>query len=218
MISTDYKVDFTKYAINFETLAGDRLLSQFNQTVVLKALIKAFADEAQELFDTIIELLKLRTIYDGRDYYLDAIGRIVGQPRENISLDLSSFFTPDEVGLGADKGLAWVTGGGGGTGVPADSDYKTQILGRILSNMNKTSSVPYLQYAIKAVLGLDVSFNQTDMMEVEIKAYRELSPFERGFLMLLHSANIAEKSYYLPYPATLKITGIDEEYVGGLEY
>ncbi|HBG77244.1 MAG TPA: hypothetical protein DDW84_00130 [Phycisphaerales bacterium] len=219
MIPAKYKVDFTDYAQDFRALADSRLLYQFKNSTVLKAIIYAFADEAQELFDAIIELMKVRTIYDAHTYYLEAIGRIIGQLKENIEVDYGVYFTPDEPNSGEnpifvqpDRGLAYVTGGRSGAGVPTDSQFALQVLARIFSNNNQYSSVPELQNTIKEITGINASFVPVvgEPMAVDIHVDKILTPFERGFLTQTHGIIIAEKSYYIAYPATLRINSIVE--------
>jgi hypothetical protein len=212
MIPAKFKVDFSEYTKDFRALADSRLLYQFQNSPVLKALIYAFTDEVQELYNAIVDLMKVRTIYDSHTYYLEAIGRIVGQLRENIEVDYGVFFTPDEENLGPDRGRAYVTGGRSGLGVPTDSQLSQQILARIFSNMNVYSSIPEIQNAVKDVTGLNISFIPVvdEPMAVDIKVDRELTPFEQGFLTSTHGIIVAEDAYFIAYPATLRINSIIE--------
>lgn len=222
MISTNYAVDFSKYEIDFRELAESRLITRFKSKPNLLALIYAIADEWQELYDSLLALLEQRTIYASNGYYLDALGRIVGQIRENLQLDFvgDMFFTPDHDGLGADRGLAYVIGGRGGTQtIPIyDSQYKNEIIGRIMSNANQTSSVPELQRAIKEAIGIDVSFQNVDGEPfcIDVIYHGTLTAFQRGFLQLTHGMEYAEGMYFCPYPATLRIRNIVEAPTGML--
>lgn len=219
MISANYAVDFSKYEIDFRELAESRLITRFKNKPNLLALIYAIADEWQELYDLLLDLLEQRTIYASDGYYLDAPGRIVGQVKENLQLDFigDMFFTPDHDGLGADRGLAYVIGGRGGTSITQiDSrTYKNEIIGRVMSNINQTSSVPELQRAIKEAIGIDVSFRKVDGEPfcVDVVYHGTLTSLQRGFLQLTHSMEYAEGMYFCPYPATLRIRNIVEEQV-----
>jgi hypothetical protein len=219
MISVKYAVDFSQYEIDFRALAESRLISRFKNKPNLLALIYAIADEWQECYDSILALLEQRTIYASNNYYLDALGRIVGQIRENLQLDFigDMFFTPDHDGLGADRGLAYVVGGRGGVqSIPVnDLTYKNEIIGRVMSNINQTSSIPELQRAIKEAIGIDVSFRNVagEPFCVDVVYHGTLTAFQRGFLTLTHGQEFAEGMYFCPYPATLRIRNIIEERV-----
>lgn len=217
MINAKYQVDFSGLRINFRALAESRLLAQFKNKPNILAFVYAWADEWQQLYDSIIDLLEERSLYSANGYYLEALGRIVGQIRENLQIDFigDRFFTPDHDGLGADSGLAYVTGGRGGTQIIPihDNEYRNEILGRIMSNNNKYSSVPEIQAAIKEAIGINISFRpvEDEPMCVDIVYHGTLTPFQRGFLILTHSFEFAEDMYFVAYPATLKIRNIIEK-------
>lgn len=213
MISSKYKVDFSRYVQDFETLAYSRLLYQFKNSELLKRLVYAFIREVQVLYDTIIELMQKRTIYDAYNYNLDAIGRIVGQFREPLDILTDVWFTPDTDDLCADIGLAYVTGGVyyAGSSIP-DDFYKLEVLARVFSDMNQYSSVPELQNAIKEVFGINASFVNlsNEPMAVDIYVDRKLTPFERGFFTAAHRNLSVEHAYFLAWPAGLRINSVIE--------
>ena len=212
-VDQKYQIAFTGKATDLRALADSRLLSQFQNSTNLKNVIYCFIDEVQELLDEIIKLERLRTLYDADGTNLDALGRIVGQPRENIETAVYNdvYFQPDHDNLGADGGLAYVSGGRISISQKAiDSQYKDLVLGRIFSNANKTSSIPYLIDVAFKVLGLNISFEPVpnELMAYNIIVYQTPTPFQTGFLTLMHPIVTADNAYYMPYPACLRIKDI----------
>ncbi len=216
-VDQTYQIDFSSKMTDLRALADSRLLSQFQNSTNLKNVIYCFIDEIQELLDEIIKLEQRRTLYDAGNNLdtinLDAIGRIVGQPRENIEAATFNdvYFQPDHDGLGADVGLAYVRGGRVSVNQAAiDSQYKDLILGRIFANANKTSSIPYLIDVALKVLGLGISFEPVpnEPMAYDVIIYQTPTPFQTGFLTLTHPIVTANNAYYMPYPACLRIRGI----------
>jgi hypothetical protein len=210
-MDTAYKIDFSQWQQDFQALAYRRLLGEFKNSPVLKQLINAFGACWQELADTVIELMRNRMIYDANNYYLDAIGRIVGQPWQDIATDLSLYFRPDNDAVAPDIGLAYVTGGVGETGARIDSIYKIEVLGRIFSNMTRYSSIPEIQAACLALFGFDISFQNviSEPCAVDIYVSRVLTDFELGFLVMVHQQPSVQNSYFIAYPATLRINSIN---------
>ena len=62
-----------------------RLLEQFRTGATMPALVRALAAQAQDVEDALWDVLVLRRLSDAAGAQLDALGRIVGQPREGRS-------------------------------------------------------------------------------------------------------------------------------------
>lgn len=66
---------------DYEARALDRLASQFKGKPVIAAILNSFSAEVQEIENMLFDLITKRSIDTGEGEQLDAIGRIVGQPR-----------------------------------------------------------------------------------------------------------------------------------------
>ncbi len=62
-----------------------RLLEQFRSGATMPALVRALAAQAQDVEDSLWDVLVLRRLSDASGAQLDVLGRIVGQPREGRS-------------------------------------------------------------------------------------------------------------------------------------
>lgn len=204
-------VDFTPYARDFRAIADTRLLAQFYKSDVMKQVIYAFADEAQELYDAIIELQRRRCVAYADGYWLEGIGRIVGQPKVQYEYDDTMYFIPDTAGQSVDQGIAWVQNAPvADTSAPTDDIYRMQILGKIQNNMNRFSSIPELKQQVGATLGIPISVElASNPAEVNILVTDAASETDKFMLESLRSISInAEDAYFFPYPAGVKVAAI----------
>jgi hypothetical protein len=217
-VPATYAVDASRYGADFRALSQYRLLDQFKAKPVLQAVLNALVDEAQEWYDTCIELLTARSLYAAAPSELDALGRIVGQRREPVANDVPVYFTPDTPRdgtadeLGADLGIAWVTGvPATGLQNPTEAQYAEQILGRITNNMTRHGSIPELAAAIYQTLGLKVRFDKTGPMEVDI--YVSGTPTADAMYKLDQKRDTqrTQGRYFFGYPATLSIGTVQKE-------
>jgi hypothetical protein len=93
-------IDYNKYRVDFAGLinrdqqgnASDWSLDQLRDKSVYDQVLQAFVNEANEFYRAICELGNARTIIGGTGVWLDGLGRIVGQPRENTPVDLPDTF------------------------------------------------------------------------------------------------------------------------------
>lgn len=204
-------VDFTPYARDFRAIADSRLLAQFYKSDVLKQIIHAFADEAQELYDAIIELQRRRCVAYADGYWLEGLGRIVGQPKVEYAYDDSLYFIPDTESQSVDQGIAWVQNAPlATTATPTDDIYRVQILGKIQNNMNRFSSVPELKQQVSATLGIPVSVElAANPAEVNILVTDAASATDKYLLSAFRNISInAEDAYFFPYPAGVKVAAV----------
>lgn len=202
-------ISMESYALDFQTRAKARLLAQFQGKPVMAQVLDAFSAEAQECYDATVEMMRQRTLAVATGINLEAIGRIVGQGKELTFDDTEFFFRPDNNDLGADKGVAYVTGASEGESIPPnDSQYLAQVVSRILKNANRFSSIPELQEAIKRAFGVNVSFVMDDEepMCVAQVVCQYGTPVEvLNYLQQMRSDGRADLQPMVPYPATLKI-------------
>lgn len=190
--------------------AFTRLLSQFQASPVLKQFIAAFIRNGpQWVYDEIIKQQEANTLYLAGGNNLDAIGRIVGQPRDGYRYDESRWFFADRPGQGADQGYVWVNGASLSSREPArDSEYRQLILARIACNFNRFSSLPELAYLARFVTGETASWRCVGPMECEILVSAGISVNKLKVLTRRVTTPFCDDVYMFPYPATLNLTRI----------
>ena len=93
-------VDFSKERIDLVTQGTGLALSQFSNSCMLGQF---FLEESQELFDSILAMEEGRTLYAAKGNNLDALGRIVGEPRTAFQYSDLSYMWADRSAQGVDK-------------------------------------------------------------------------------------------------------------------
>ncbi len=209
-ISEQFKVDFSIYEKDMSEKAISRILTQFHNSPVLQESLKAFIKNApQYVYDEILKFQEANSLYMAEGENLDAIGRIVGQPRIPYQFDDSRWFFMDRGGQGFDQGLFWCSPAKLiGTTPANDAQYRMMILARIACNFNRFSSRPELQYLSQFVTGEKVSWAVTGPMEAQIIVRVGISLSKLGYLINFTTNTLADDIPMIPYPATLKITSI----------
>ena len=224
-------IDYNKYRVDFAGLinrdqqgnASDWSLDQLRDKSVYAQVLQAFASEANEFYKAICELGNARTIIGGTGVWLDGLGRIVGQPRENTPTDLPDtfFYWDDDTGNRPsgltddtphymDYSAQWVTGGDVNAGsAPTDGDFRDQIVRRVHQNNNKFSSVPELQAAIQDVLGIHVMIEQTGCRKIKLLVPAGTPSWVKYYLtgktFAYDSAGHTFNRWWFPFPAGVQI-------------
>ena len=201
------EIDFSKLRFNLKEISESRILSQYSNSYLYKKLLGVYTSEVQELLDAIVDLMEYRTLSKAKAGQLDAIGRIVGQPRESYEYDDTFWFTPDEEGLGADNGNWWVTNAQETSISQMDDEtYRKWIWMRILENRNLFSSKPEIENTILDGIGEKIGIERTDMMVGKIYAETTISLTNYGLLDYYRSTYLTHNDYLFPYPATTSIS------------
>ncbi|MCC8194883.1 MAG: DUF2612 domain-containing protein [Deltaproteobacteria bacterium] len=209
MIPASYKVDFSQYRRDRAAEGLGRLLSQFVPSCVLRQFLAVILNQCQDLYDAVLDLMRKRTLHDGEGENLEALGRIVGEPRAPYSYDDSTWFFADTGGQGADQTAAWCLNAPFAAYVPAaDPDYRRNILARIMKNHALTSSVPELARIGEAVTGYGASFVKTGPMRVALHVPSSISKTALALYTRAVTDSLADERYALPYPATLRVGDI----------
>ena len=218
-------IEVAKYQVDFTDLierdqqgnAIDESLDIFKDKAVYEAVLTAFIDETNELYREIVGLSKARTIAYGSGYWLDGLGAIVGQAKEYMpSTAPNVFFVWDSDTYTMDNSLSWITGvpEGGSYSSPTDNDYRDQIVRRVFQNMNENSSIPEIQSAVKAVLGIDIKIEQTGVRTIKLYVPAG-TPSWMTFLLTGKTFSYTDGGYnrwYFPFPATCIIDETIGEY------
>lgn len=204
MISQRYKVDFSPYRWDMAGDGLERLLSQFVPSCVLRRFIGVILYQCQELYDAVIDLMEQRTLFKAGGENLEALGRIVGEPRAPYSYDDSTWFFSDTAGQGTDQVPAWCVNAPFEAYLPAsDPEYQVSILARIKKNHTLTASVPELTGMAEELTGSMVSFAKTGPMQVDLLVPDSIGKNSLALLTRNVTDAIADEQFAMPYPATL---------------
>lgn len=205
-----FKIDFSGYSRDLVAKAWSRMLSQFWGAPVMKKFVEALIKNGpQWTYDEIVKQQEANTLYMAMGENLNAIGRIVGQPRVPYQYDDSKWFTPDRPGQGADQSPAWVIGAPLTGNTPAtDPEYRQMILARIACNFCKFSSSPEMAYLVEFATGQKVSWRRVGPMECEVIVSGNISRTHLNLLTLAKTTTECDDIYWIPYPATLKLSAV----------
>lgn len=203
-----FEIDFTRYRRDMVQKAWTRMLSQFKASPVFKDFIAAFVKNGpQWAYDEIVKQQEANTLYRAEGFNLDAIGRIVGQPRIPYQYDDSKWFVPDRRGQGFDQAPFWVTNAPLIGNTPAgDAQYRQMILARIACNFNRFSSGPEMAYLAYFTTGEIVSWQRVGPMECMILVRSGISRSRFDVLTKFTTTTECDGIPMIPYPATLNLT------------
>lgn len=205
-----FRVDFSPWRRDLAAKALTRLLSQFWDSPVMKAFLDALVRLGpQDLYDRILDAQERQSLFLARGEDLDAIGRIVGQPRLPYRYDESRWIFADRAGQGADQQYAWVAGASlSGREPVEDPLYRRLILARIACNFCRFSSLPEMAHLAGLVAGRRASWRRTGPMEAELLIDGGVSRAGLEILTRRESHAGADDVYLFPYPATLNLKRI----------
>jgi hypothetical protein len=205
-----FKIDFSGYGRDMVAKAWSRMLSQFWASPVMKDFVAALIKNGPEwAYREIVKQQEANTLYMAEGENLDAIGRIVGQPRVPYQYDDSMWFTPDRPGQGFDQAPFWVQNAPMAGNEPAtDPEYRQMILARIVCNFNRFSSLPEMAYEVEFATGRKVSWRRVGPMECEIIVQGNISRSHLDVLTRKKTTTECDDIYWVPYPATLNLTRV----------
>lgn len=204
------RVDFSALE-NFDLITDglSKMLSCFYSACTLRQFVSILIRECEELYQAAIDVEKYRTIFDASGVNLDALGRIVGEPRAPYQYSENYWMFADRVGQTPDNTPVYVLNAPFEVYVPVeDAQFKYNILYRILKNHTLCASVPEIASLLNVLIGTWVGFKKTGPMEVDIYVNAEVSKTQLAILTLAHDTLQADDVYSVSYPATLKINKI----------
>lgn len=204
-----YQVDFSAARKNLVRQALSRLLDQHADKPLLRRFVATLLLEVQDLYDALIDLQEGRTLYAAEDENLNALGRIVGEPRTPYQYDDSHWLFADRTAQSPDSAAAWCVNAPFAAFLPVDdSQYKMNILSRIIKNHTLAASVPELERLTRLLTGQYISYDKTGPMQVSVLAPANLSATALNLLSRAQSSRRADDVFQLPYPATLWFDGV----------
>lgn len=132
-------------AADFDDEVGQRLVTQYQNSPLFKALIKVFTDELQETEQVMQDLLNLRQLDVAVGDQLTIIGRIVGQDRFEILTNTAGYFGFVDlywfgyIGFKDIDGGDWLPEDGSEYTPITDDQYRQFIKAKIYKNQSKFS-------------------------------------------------------------------------------
>lgn len=203
---TSLTVDFSGYERDLFGEGLGRLLSVFLNKCTVREFAATFLRQVQELYDAAIDVEKARTVVTASGVNLDALGRIVGQPRTTMEYSEDTWFKFDTSGQGFDQLPWWVTGAPLNTNATAtDSQFRQQIIARIIKNHTLCASIPELLYLIRTMFDVDVSYIKKGPNEVQLVVQDGTDKVLLYNLLHRESTMTVDDDYRMPYPATLSL-------------
>jgi hypothetical protein len=201
---------------DFLSSAKETSTELFTDKVVFNKYLELILKELTNIQTTIKDLIQRRSIDEASGWQLDVIGKIVGQPRTLINLDVYKYFaffgyphgeTYGDANDPSKGGMFYSSGSPiGGNYTLEDNVYRIFIKSKILKN--KTAATPEeLITFLKFLFGDDILiYLKEGTASITIFFGRPLSQLE---LNLLSSVN-----YDLGYPSRLipKPVGVGVEY------
>jgi hypothetical protein len=208
-LPAQYKVDFDKFTGDMVEMAWSRMLSQHYDKCLLKQFTSAFIMECQDLYDAILALQEGRTAYMAEAVNLDALGRIVGEPRRPFNYDDDTWFAFDRSQQGFDSAPFWcVNAPIGGYDLVTDEQYRLNVITRAIRNHTLTSSAPEVVDVVNMLFGIDVSYEKTGPNEVRILVPQTINRTALWYLASNQDTRECDDVYIAQYPVTLNVSSI----------
>jgi len=207
-IPAAYKVDFSPYRKDLIEQALARMLSQHYDKCVLRQFVAAIMQEVQALYDAIIDLQEKRTLHEAAAENLNALGRIVGEPRAPYQYDESRWLFADRDQQRPDRAVAWCLHAPFAIYIPVgDDQYRMNILARIVKNHTLVASIPEIEHLTALVTETMISYERTGPMTVQALVPSTISATAWNILTQARTDLRADDIFTFPYPATLWFDG-----------
>lgn len=201
------KIDTRTLKRNLPAQAQGRLMHQFQNSEVLTCLVREVAAEVQELYDAIVDVVKVYSLAEAQGKQLDILGRIVGQNRTVANIADKQWFgtdTEDATTLGGqDRAPVFVDGAPQfGNLIVDDDSYRQLIMAKIFKNHTRAASTAEITLFAKFLTGFDVSFSRDGPMQIEliVPVGMPLRLINR-LLSFIDDVGV-ERKYLVPVPAT----------------
>lgn len=206
--------EFDIYRRDLQALACTRTLDILNRGPVLRGIQTAQVQQAQELYDAIIDSLGARTLSDAVGTNLDNIGKIIGLwPRPLIDASAITYFGPDDQLTAPDQTPVYVTNAPLAGQVPiGDPAYRTAIRAKIAKNHTKYGSAPEIQYFAKLAYGVTLSVKNIGLGDLEIVFSASTPPPIIAAAVADFSDDTADHQFNLPIPTTSRIRRVSFRY------
>lgn len=198
-------------AVDLQERAFSRLLMQFKGSAVLIDIMMAFILEAQELQDTIKNVIDLRGPADANGEQLDGLGRIVGQPRELFDYSLIDYFAPDTAGQSVDQAPVWVQNAPLAENLEADDEILRRLIeAKVYRNFTQYGSVLEIQAFVRLAFGYEISIvrSPVNKMEIYLVVGIAVPKYVINYLTWFRDSAYAEGIPFAPYADTVSVGGV----------
>lgn len=202
--------EFDIYRRDLQALDCARTLDILDQGPVLRGIQTAQVQQAQELYDAIIDSLGARTLSDAVGANLDNIGKIIGLwPRPLIDASAITYFGPDDQLTAPDQTPVYVTNAPLAGQVPiGDPTYRTAIRAKIAKNHTRYGSAPEIQYFAKLAYNAVVSVRNIGLSDLELVFPASTPPLDVAAMIGEFSDDTADHQFNLPLPTTSRIVKV----------
>lgn len=204
------RVDYqNEYGRDLSAQACDRQLYSLKRSTVRARVLQVQFDEAQALYDTLLEALIGRDLRWALGKQLDVLGRIVGQGREVVSRSEAQWLRADDVLGSPDNAPVWLTG------VPSfgkrradDDEFRLRIYGKIAKNHTRHGSLPEILWFVRQAFGIDCGLQRIGPLEGVLLVRDNIPRYLLQELTSVFSNTRADHQYLLPLPAGARLKGI----------
>lgn len=202
--------EFDIYRVDLQALGCTRTLDILNRGTVLRGIQTAQIQQAQELYDSIIDSLEARTLASAVGANLDSLGRIIGlYPRPLIDTSAITYFGPDDVLTAVDQTPVWVTGAPlAGQVQIGDQAYRVAIRAKIAKNHTRYGSAPEIQYFAKLAYNAVVSVRNVGLSDLEFVFAAGTPPLDVAAMIADFSDDTSDHQFNLPLPTTSRIVKV----------
>ena len=151
------RVDYqNEYGRDLSAQACDRQLYSLKRSTVRAGVLQAQIDQAQALYDTMLDTLTGRDLRWAQGRQLDVLGRIVGQGREVVSRSEDQWLRADDVLGSPDNAPVWLAGVPSyGQRLAGDDEFRLRIYGKIAKNHTRHGSLPEVLWFVRQAFGID---------------------------------------------------------------
>ena len=197
------------YGRDLAAQACDRQLYSLKRSTVRGSVLQAQIDQAQALYDTMLDTLTGRDLRWALGKQLDVLGRIVGQSREVVSRSEDQWLRADDVLGSPDNAPVWLAG------VPSfgkrradDDEFRLRIYGKIAKNHTKHGSLPEILWFVRQAFGIDCGLQRVGPLEGVLLVRDNIPRYLLQELTSVFSDTRADLQYLLPLPAGARLVGI----------
>ena len=204
------RVDYqNEYGRDLTAQACDRQLYSLKRSTVRAGVLQAQIDQAQALYDTMLETLTGRDLRWAQGKQLDVLGRIVGQSREVVSRSEDQWLRADDVLGSPDNAPVWLAGVPSFSKRRADDDeFRLRIYGKIAKNHTRHGSLPEVLWFVRQAFGIDCGLQRVGPLEGVLVVRDNIPRYLIQELVHVFSDSRADKQYLLPLPSGARVVGI----------
>lgn len=201
---------YEDYGKNLANTVFENTLSQFRyDDTVLNGINNVTTKRAQELFDSILDIVKGRDIDYAQGKQLDALGDIVGADRTFAFFKKRPYFSVDNESLGFDSAKWFVNGAPiYDPGELEDERFRNIINAKIFKNHVKYGSIPEVINFVKMSFDINISLRYVEAFDWKIVVSSDIQENVIDILLSQETSDKYDHNYYMPIPIGRRIVGV----------